>query len=357
MQALQILAGPRARSHLRERGLQPADVGVVPAAAGGPKGLALNALDRFICGHWLSGAVRPVHLMGASIGAWRMAAACLPDADAALRDLAEDYITQDYPRLPGKAPKARDLSRVFGATIEARLGSRAAQILAHRRFRLHVITSRGRHLMRRERRIVTPLGYLGAFAANAVSRRAMGGWLARGMFSDPREPLPFALHDYRTHPVALDAANLAPSVLASCSIPVLARRRARHPRRAAWRLLGWLHHRLPPPPGLRPDARVPGAVSALPSHRGAGLARQDAQAPPCRDGAPVQRGAAGARPAVGTRRVPHAKLPDHGDFKAYGERSAERQRDWRRAVAECQRPADEFALVVERDSIEAQPLP
>ena len=29
----------------------------------------------------------------------------------------------------------------------------------------------------------------------------MGGWLERVMFSDPREPLPFALHDFRTQQV------------------------------------------------------------------------------------------------------------------------------------------------------------
>ena len=73
--------------------------------------------------------------------------------------------------------------------------------------------------MRREGRITTPLGYLGAFATNAISRKAMGGWLERVIFSDTREPMPLHLHDYRTHTVALDAANLQPSILASCSIP------------------------------------------------------------------------------------------------------------------------------------------
>ena len=44
--ALPGFAGPRALVHLRERGLKPADVRVIPAAAGGPKGLILNPLDR-----------------------------------------------------------------------------------------------------------------------------------------------------------------------------------------------------------------------------------------------------------------------------------------------------------------------
>ena len=85
--ALRILAGPVARAQLRERGLTPADVLAVPGAAGGPKGLILNPLDRFLFGHWLAGEGAPVHLLGASIGAWRMASACLPDADAALAEM------------------------------------------------------------------------------------------------------------------------------------------------------------------------------------------------------------------------------------------------------------------------------
>ena len=82
MAALEVWAGPRALQHLRDRGLRPRDVGVVPGAAGGPKGLVLNPLDRFLFGRWLEGSTHPLHLLGASIGAWRLACACLPDADA-----------------------------------------------------------------------------------------------------------------------------------------------------------------------------------------------------------------------------------------------------------------------------------
>ena len=124
--ALQVFAGPRARARLRERGLAAADVRVVPAAAGGPKGLVLNPLDRFIFGHWLAASTQPVHLLGASIGAWRMASACLDDPDQAFAQLASDYIAQDYPHAPGKAPAAGAVSRIFGAKLEQRFGDRGA---------------------------------------------------------------------------------------------------------------------------------------------------------------------------------------------------------------------------------------
>jgi len=356
MAALQILAGPVARAHLRERGLRPADVRVVPAAAGGPKGLALNALDRFIFGHWLPASGQTVHLLGASIGAWRMAAACCADPDAAFAELAEDYICQEYPHEPNKAPRPSDVSRIFAATLTQRLGERSAQILMHPRLRLHVIASRGRHLMRRERRFLTPLGYLGAFATNVLSRRAMGGWLERVMFSDPREPLPFALHDFRTRQVPLDAANLVPSVLASCSIPF------------------WLDavHDIP---GAPRGAYWDGGITDYHLHLDYGQMNdglvlyphfQASVVPGWLDKSLRHRHAATARLANVVLLVPdpqwvkdvlpHGKLPDRADFKAYGERIGERQRDWRRAVAECQRLADELAGLLRRESIEAAPL-
>ncbi len=356
MQALQVFAGARARAHLRERGIAPSDVRVVPAAAGGPKGLALNAIDRFLFGHWLKGGTQPIHLLGASIGAWRMAVACRDDADAAFAELADDYIAQDYPREPGKAPKKADVTRIFGRTLQQRLGVHAAGLLAHPRLRLHVITSRGRHLLRREGRLRTPLGYLGAFAANLVARRAMGGWLERVMFSDPRDPLPFALHDYRTRQVALTPDNLASAVLASCSIPFWLD--AVHdidgaPRGAYWD--GGLtdYH-------LHLDYAQMGEGLVLYPHFQASVV------PGWLDKALKHRHAATARlanlvllapdPQWVAATLPNRKLPDRGDFKAYGERIADRQRDWRRAVAECARLADEWAELVQRPSIEARPL-
>jgi len=354
--ALQVYAGPRARLHLRERGLAAGDVRVVPAAAGGPKGLVLNPLDRFIFGHWLAGSGHGVHLLGASIGAWRMAAACLPDPDAAFEQLAADYLAQDYPHAPGKPPKAADVSRVFGAMLDGRFAGRGHEVLQHPRYHLHVLTSRGRHVLRREGRLRAPLGYVGAFAANLVSRRALGGWIERVVFSDPREPLPFALHDYRGRQVDLTANNLCPSLLASCSIPFWLD--AVHdipgaPRGAYWdggitdynlRLdYAQMSQGLVLYPHFQ-AAVVPGWFDKGLRHRHAataGLSNVVLLSP---------------HPDWVRTALPNAKLPDRGDFKAYGEDLAGRQKAWATAVAASQRLADEFAALVQRPSIEALPL-
>jgi hypothetical protein len=354
--ALQVFAGPRALVHLRERGLAPADVRVIPGAAGGAKGIVLNPLDRFIFGHWLAGSSQPLHLLGASIGAWRLACACLPDADAALAQLAEDYITQDYPHEPGKAPKARVVSETFALKLQERLGKRAAEVLSHPVRRLHVFTSRGRHLLRREGRLRTPVGYLGAFAVNALSRRALGGWIERVVFGDPREPLPLPLADFRTQQVALDGGNLVPAILASCSIPFWLN--AVHdvpggPKGAYWDggITDYHLH-------LNYRAMHEGLVlyphfqrAVVPGWLDKGLKRRH------RATAALDNVVVLAPHPAWIAGLPGAKLPDRNDFKRYGDDFEGRVRDWRRALAASQRLADEFAeLVCAGRSIAALPL-
>ena len=356
MKALQVYAGPRAREQLRERGLSPADVCVIPAAAGGPKGLALLPLDRFIFGQWLKDSTHTVHLLGASIGAWRMAAACLPDADAALAELGEDYILQTYPHAPGKMPTARVVSETFSRHLDQRLGARAAQVLAHPRFRLHVFTSRGLRLLHRPGRVASVLGWGSAFGANALSRRALGGWLERTVFSDPRDALPFGLADYPTHRADLGAHNLSRAVLASCTIPFALE--------AVQDVPGG-------PPGTYWDggitdyhlhlnyAAMESGLVLYPHFRGQVV-------PGWLDKAWKRRHAATASlsnvvllcpSADWLRTLPGGKLPDRSDFKAWVNDEPGRHRVWRKALAESQRLADEFAEMVNSGhGIDALPI-
>lgn len=232
MHALQLYAGPKAFSAIKKNGLQPGDVCTIPAAAGGPKGLILGALDRFLFGDWLTQSTHPIDLVGASIGAWRMATACLDQSVQAFERLEYEYIHQHYELAPGqKRPSAEFVSELFGSNLRAFYGGRIAEVLGHPRYRLHILTTRGRHVLRREHAVGTPLGYLGAFVTNAVHRKAMGAWLERVVFSSPGSTptsttpgahcaaLPFGTADYRTRQVLLTEANFSPALQASCSIP------------------------------------------------------------------------------------------------------------------------------------------
>ncbi len=354
MKALSVHAGPRALKALREHGLQAQHVRAVPAAAGGPKGLVLNPLDQFIFGEWLAANPRPVHLLGASIGAWRMAAACLNDPAAALAQMAEDYIHQDYEHAPGKPPTPRHVSDVFGANLKLRFDGRVSELLSNPRFRLHVFTSRGRHLLRRHGRalssISTPLSYFGAFATNAVSRRAMSGWWERVVFSDARDALPFHLHDFRTHTAVLNGDNLALSVLASCSIPY------------------WLEpvHNIPgAPPGAYWDGGITdyhlhlNYASMVDTANEPALALyphfQNTVIPGWLDKFFKHRHRATAHLSnlivlspspEWVKTLPNAKLPDRTDFRRFGDDTKARVAAWSRAVKESERLRDEFAAWV-----------
>ena len=182
--ALNIYAGPKALAHIDANGLQPAHVDVIPAAAGGPKGLILGQLDRFLFGEWLPQSTQAIDLVGASIGAWRMATACLANPVQGFERLSHDYIHQDYKVPEGqKRPSASQVSDAFGQSLNAFYGGRIGQVLNNPRYRLHVMTSRGKHILHRDRPLLTPLGYAGAFLCNALKRKAMGAWLERVVFS------------------------------------------------------------------------------------------------------------------------------------------------------------------------------
>jgi hypothetical protein len=366
--ALQIHAGPLAQQRLRERGLQAADVRAIPAAAGGPKGLALLPLDRFIFGHWLGSAGPPVHLLGASIGSWRMAAACLPDAEAALVQLGEDYITQTYPHAPGRMPTAAVITEHFERRLQERLGGRAAEVLSHPRLRLHVFTSRGRGLLHRPGALRMPLGWASAFAANAVSRRALGGWMERVVFSDPRDALPIPLQDYPTRRVPLGPHNLARAVLASCTIP-------------------FALQAVQDVPGAPSGTYWDGGITDYHLHldypslwkvgdegnegEGGGLVLYphfvDRVIPGWLDKAWKRRHRATAALANlvllspspdWVRGLPGGKLPDRNDFKHFLHDEAGRQCAWRQALAQSQQLADEFAAIVQTGRpIDALSLP
>lgn len=393
MKALRIHAGPRARQHLELQGLQPADVSVVPAAAGGPKGLILGPMDRFLFGQWLPQATQPVHLVGASIGAWRMATACLQQPVAAFERLEHDYIHQDYELPPGKKrPTAAHVSERFGQNLQAFYGGRVDEVLSHPRFRLHIVTSRGRHLLGREHRVATPLGYLGAFLTNTVHRKAMGAWLERVVFSSSSgtlaagacAALPFATSDYRTRQVLLNAGNFMQALQASCSIPFVLR--AVHdipgaPRGAYWDG-GITDYHLHLAYGKNLDAinniatddcestasgqKVPQAGTDAPQglvlyphfqHRvvpgwlDKGL-RWRHRSTPALDNMVVL-----SPHPDWVQTLPNAKLPDRNDFTYYGTDSAARARAWLAATQASQQLVDEWQEWLARPDMNAvQPL-
>ncbi len=346
MKALRIYAGPTALKHIADKGLLPQHISVVPGAAGGPKGLILGPMDRFLFGHWLSRSDQPIDLVGASIGAWRLATACLPHPEKELLALEEAYIHQHYALAPGqRRPTPHQVSTDFEANLHRFYSGRIHQVIHHPRLRLHVMTSRGLGLLSQDNAWRTPLGYAAAYISNFFSRPAMGKWLERVVFSSPfmgqPNPLPFATNDYPSRQLALSEDNFLDAVQASCSIPFVleaVKAIAGAPAGAYWDGGITDYH-------LHLDYRQAKGLTLYPHF-------QKAVVPGWLDKKLTRRHHATAfldstillaPDPEWVRTLPNGKLPDRSDFNTYGQDLDARVKVWKQAVGEAERLADELA--------------
>src|SRR3990167_4136269 len=279
--ALTIKAGKRALARIREHGLQPADVGILPGAAGGPKALGIQGLDLALFGDWLQRAPRERSLIGASIGSWRFASACLPDAAAGLRRLCELYTSQRF----AKGVSMAQVSSSCSLMLDQLLGNDAANILSNPHYRLNIVVVKSHGLLQ------------------------------------------------------LDGGNLRHALLASGSIPMVMQGVRDIPGAGpgTYRDGGLLDYHLDLPYSgedivLYPhftDKVIPGWFDkGMPWRRGdAGRLQDVLLLAPSRDY---------------LARLPHGKLPDRKDFSRYLGDDAGRERYWRKAMDESQRLGDEF---------------
>ena len=359
-------AGARALARIRDAGLDPSDIEIVPGAAGGPKGLGLAALDRTIFTEWLPAAPRVRHLVGASIGAWRFAAACREDPGPALEEFARLYIAQCYPPRPGRA----FVSRCAREMLSALFAGREAQVLSSPGYRLHILVVRGRWPLTRDSSWTTPLGFGMAAMANALGRRHLARFIDRTLFHDPRERPPFlpvgdlAAADapqrvrfdaFHTHLVPLDAQNLGEALVASASIPLVLEGVADIPRA---------------PRGVYWDGGIVDYHLHLPWHQAKGLVLYphftDRIVPGWLDKALPWRRARGewlenvvlvSPSREYLAKLPMGKLPDRNDFKRFAGDDAGRMKYWRTAVAESARLAEAFLEFARRpDAARVLPL-
>ena len=370
MGAITIRAGPRALAALRARGLRAEEVFLVPGAAGGPKALGLHGLDIALFGEWFPKAPRPRHLVGASIGAWRFAAACRADPVAGLRELARLYTEQRYPPRPGAALVSRSVREMLAALFD---GHEEA-ILANPAYRLHVLAVRGRGLLTRDAGARRTVGFGAAVFANLAGRRHLSHFLERTVFHDARDWPPFLgesrlagdllpagggaplrFDAFRTHVVALERDNLREALVASAAIPLVIEAVPDIPRA---------------PSGLYWDGGLIDYHLHLPYSRGEGLVLYphftDRIVPGWLDKALPWRRAQGEWLSnvilVSPSReylaeLPHARLPDRGDFKRFERDWDGRVAYWRRAIAESARLGDAFLAFAERpDPAKVLPL-
>jgi hypothetical protein len=345
---IEVRAGERARRHIEQQGLAPADIACIPAAAGGPKGLVLMPLDRLLLNEWLPSAAR-IEFVGASIGAWRMAALAQAEPLSALDRLQHAYLhEQNYGKRPTPAQVAaicRGLTRsvLGGGNLQIREGTALSILTA----RAHGgLQSRGR----------------GAFAraalANAAGRRYLAAHLRRAVFcAGAPSQFDTAFDAFGLERVALSAANAEDALLASGSIPLVCdpvsdiagappgdywdgglidyhlllpypgfERLVLYPHFVPWITPGWLDKYLPWRVRPRGHDWLSNVLLIAPSR-------------------------------AMLERLPDGKLPDRKDFYRYGTNHAARIAAWERAIAEAQRFAEAaMAWLQSPDPSAVQPL-
>jgi hypothetical protein len=334
--ALTIKAGPRALARIRERGLQPADVGILPGAAGGPKALGIQGLDLALFGDWLPRAPRERSLIGASIGSWRFASACLPNAAEGIRRLGELYTAQRF----AKGVSMAEVSRSCRLMLEQLLADQDARVLGNPHYRLNIVLVKSHGLLQHDHRAVLGLGLSSVIGSNLIGRPRLARHFERLILHDARQAPPLhELHDFPSRYLPLDASNLRHALLASGSIPMVMQGVRDIPGvgPGTYRDGGLLDYHLDLPYSghdivLYPhftDRVIPGWFDkGMPWRRGDTGRLQDVLLlAPSRDY---------------LSHLPHGKLPDRKDFARFAGDDAGRERYWRIAMDASRRLGDEF---------------
>ncbi|WP_346831961.1 patatin-like phospholipase family protein [Pseudomonas abietaniphila] len=334
--ALTIKAGRRAMARIREQGLKPADVGIIPGAAGGPKALGIQGLDLALFGEWLPRFERERSLIGASIGSWRFASACLPDPVEGLERLGRLYNEQSF----AKGVTMAEVTQSCVKMLDDLLQGRDASVLSNPHYRLNIMIVKSHGLLALDHRGSLGLGLGSVIANNLIGRARLSRHFERLIMHDARLAPPLStLTDFPSRSLHLNESNLRQALLASGSIPMVMQGVMDIPGvgPGTFRDGGLLDYHLDLPYSgsdivLYPhftDKIIPGWFDkTLPWRRGDLGRLQDVVL------------LAPSREYLAT--LPFGKLPDRSDFKRFVGKDKERQAYWRTAMENSRRLGDEF---------------
>ncbi|QJI28420.1 patatin-like phospholipase family protein [Pseudomonas sp. ADAK18] len=343
--ALTLKAGKRALSRIREQGLKPADVGILPGAAGGPKALGIQGIDLALFGDWLPRAPRQRSLIGASIGSWRFASACLPDPVQGLLDLGRLYNEQRF----AKGVTMAEVSQSCQRMLDDLLAGRDATLLANPDYRLNIVVVKSHGLLADDHRGRLGLGLSSVIADNLRGRARLSRHFERLIIHDPRQAPPLhPLKDFPSRFLHLELGNLRQALLASGSIPMVMQgvRNLPGAGTGTYRDGGLLDYHLDLPYHgddivLYPhftDRVIPGWFDkGLPWRRGNQQGLQDVLLL-----APSREYLA---------RLPYGKLPDRSDFKRFMGDDPGRNKYWQTAMSESRRLGDEFMQLADNGGL------
>lgn len=213
-----IKAGPAAIRHIKEHGLNPKDISVIPAAAGGPKWIVLYAFDKYLMKYWFSDLDIPLHLVGASAGAWRMMCYAVTQSEQTLDRFLHSYVEQTYPEWPTGTEVSQKLKDILKFTLE---NDGVNDILTPTNRFLHVITSQTSFRPKEGSSYKLQFGKI--VLKNLVSRNLLNGEIDRLIFSNGGLPNElFSIRDkIKTIYTELSPQNISEALRATGTIPML----------------------------------------------------------------------------------------------------------------------------------------
>lgn len=194
---------------------------VVAGAAGGPKWLILYHLDNFIFSSWITRRIRPLFLIGSSIGAWRFAAVSQKDPICALNKLKDAYIHQIYLKKPTASEVTQESILIMNAFLD---DSGIQEILNHPYIRINLMAVHCNQFTAPDfAAILAPAIVTSAFM-NLIDRRFLRYFYKRALFFHPKTIPPFmGMDQFPIIKIPLDHKNFRDALLASGSIPLVMR--------------------------------------------------------------------------------------------------------------------------------------
>ncbi|MDJ0701279.1 MAG: patatin-like phospholipase family protein [Woeseiaceae bacterium] len=350
--SLVFKAGRGAFESIRRDGFSADRIGTIAGASGGAKWLVLSQLDRVILRDLLPKLRGPVHLIGSSIGAWRFACYGQRNPLAAIERLELAYLEQQYSEKPDKYEISEKSREILDFVMR---DTGVGHVLESPLFRTHFMAVRARHLTAAEHPAVLGAGLAAAAALNVASRRSLGAFFERALFYDDRDIPPFfEARGFPMQKIPLTADNFKDAVIASGSIPMILEgvKDIAGASPGVYRDGGIIDYHLDLPQS-QPDRLtlyphfyeqiVPGWFDKKLSWR-------------TPDPVNIDRTVLVSPSREFVESLPNAKIPDRNDFVKFD--TLKRKRDWRTVILACQRLAEEFHEVLEKDRLAArlQPL-
>jgi hypothetical protein len=304
-------------------------------------------LDKLLYREWLPRDGTPIELLGASIGAWRMAALAQTDPIAALDRLVHGYVRdQNYAERPSPGDVAAACRRIARAVLgDHGLALRDGVSLT-------LVTSRARGPLAGSE---SKLAFARATLSNAVARQRLATHLERVIFTaGPPGFMNESFDAFGLVDVPLDERNVEDAMVASGTIPLLCapvRDIAGAPRGNYWDGALVDYHLLLPYPRIPPRSGR-GRIVLYPHFN-------DYVTPGWLDKhLPWRKSPRGhpwlehmlliAPSPAFLSRLPNGKLPDRQDFYRYGADHPGRIRAWEQAIGECERFAEAVLRWLER---------